>query len=302
MTAVDSMARCLEDLWKTTSITPNTEWTMEANPSSIDYESLKAYRDLGINRISMGVQAMRPDLLTMLGRVHSREAVLQALENVFKAGFKNVSVDLLCGVPGQSEGDLTEALKLLTDFPITHLSCYLLTLAPHHKMFPLLPNEDIQLEHLLFIHNWMTQQGFEHYEISNFAKPQSKARHNLRYWQGSSYLGLGPSAHSYDAKAQQRWKNVSSLHKYSSLLELGESTIEWTETLTPEQLNLEKWMLSLRLNEGFPESWLTASTQKARASTLQTTGLLEPHPDKLNYLRLTSRGFALSDHVIRALA
>ena len=83
MTAVDSMARCLEDLWKTTRITAATEWTMEANPSSIDYESLKAYRNLGINRVSMGVQALKPDLLTLLGRVHSREAVFQALENVF---------------------------------------------------------------------------------------------------------------------------------------------------------------------------------------------------------------------------
>ncbi|MEO5971711.1 MAG: radical SAM family heme chaperone HemW [Bdellovibrionia bacterium] len=302
MTAVDSMARCLEDLWKNTSITSATEWTMEANPSSIDYESLKAYRGLGINRVSMGVQAMRPDLLTMLGRVHSREAVLKALENVFKAGFDNVSVDLLCGVPGQTEADLTEALKILTDFPVTHLSCYLLTLAPHHKMFSSLPNEDIQLEHLLFIHNWMTEQGFEHYEISNFAKPDKKARHNLHYWQGGSYLGFGPSAHSYNAQTQQRWKNVSSLHKYSSLLEQGESTIEWTETLTPEQLELEKWMLSLRLNEGFPESWLTTSIQKNRVSTLKSTGLLEMHPGKPNHLRLTSRGFALSDHVIRALA
>jgi oxygen-independent coproporphyrinogen-3 oxidase len=302
MTAVDSMARCLEDLWKVTRIHPSTEWTMEANPSSIDYESLAAYRGLGINRVSMGVQAMRPDLLTLLGRVHSREAVLKALDAVFKAGFDNVSVDLLCGVPGQSEADLDQALKILSDFPITHLSCYLLTLAPHHKMFPLLPSEDVQLEHLLFIDQWMTERGFEHYEISNFAKPGKKARHNLRYWQGSSYLGLGPSAHSYDAQIQKRWKNVSSLHKYSNLLDQGESTIEWTETLTPEQLDLEKWMLSLRLSEGFPESWLTTSVQKNRVSTLRTTGLLELHPNKLNHLRLTSRGFALSDHVIRALA
>jgi oxygen-independent coproporphyrinogen-3 oxidase len=250
----------------------------------------------------MGVQAMRPDLLTLLGRVHSHDEVLVALENVFKAGFENVSVDLLCGVPGQSESDLEAALKTLTSYPITHLSIYLLTLAPHHKMYKLLPNDDTQLKHLLFIHDWMTQHGFEHYEISNFAKPGKKARHNLNYWQGSSYLGLGPSAHSFDAQAGRRWKNVSSLHKYASLLEQGKSPVDSTETLSASQVNLEKWMLSLRLDEGFPETWLDSSARKAQSSSLRATGLLEPHPNLEGRLRLTSKGFALSDHVIRALA
>ncbi|CAM6054748.1 unnamed protein product [Sphagnum tenellum] len=302
MTSVDSMARCVEDLRKRIEVTSQTEWTMEANPSSIDLESLKSYRMLGVNRISMGVQAMRPDLLTLLGRVHSREAVFEALENVFQAGLTNVSVDLLCGVPGQSTEDLKEALKLLTDFPITHLSCYLLTLPAHHQMYRRLPGEETQLEHLLLIHDWMTQKGFEHYEISNFAKPGKQARHNLHYWQGSSYLGLGPSAHSYRAETQERWKNVSSLHKYSKLLETGESPIEWTEKLTPRQLELEKWMLSLRLNEGFPTDWLASAYQRAQASSLQTLGLLEVHPRQRDRLRLTPKGFALSDQVIQALA
>ena len=168
-----------------TSITPQTEWTMEANPSSITPESFKAFRAFGINRISMGVQALNPDFLKILGRVHSREQALVALETVFDAGFQNVSVDLLCGVPGQTESDLNEALNTLTQFPITHLSCYLLTLPKHHSMAPSLPNEDIQLSHLLFIHDWLTQNGFEHYEISNFAKNGKRALHNLNYWNRS---------------------------------------------------------------------------------------------------------------------
>ncbi len=302
MTSYDSMARAIEPLWKTTQIDSRTEWTLEANPSSIHLETFRLYRAYGINRISMGIQALRSDLLQSLGRVHSRETALQALENVFSAGFNNVSVDLLCGAPEQSEYDLEEAMKILTQFPITHLSCYLLTLPPHHKMYSQLPKEEVQLAHLLFIHRWMTDHGFEHYEISNFARPGKKARHNLKYWQGESYLGLGPSAHSYNAKSCQRWKNISSLHKYAHLLEKGESIIEWTETLNLDQLELEKWMLALRLNDGFPIDWLKTPAQKAKAYALELEGLLEKHPEISERKRLTPTGFALSDQVIRALA
>ena len=118
----------------------------------------------------MGVQAMQSEFLKTLGRAHSREQAIKALEIVFEAGFDNVSVDLLCGVPGQTQMHLEESLNALTQFPITHLSCYLLTLPPHHRMYSALPNEDIQLSHLLFVHDWLTRAGFEHYEISNCAE------------------------------------------------------------------------------------------------------------------------------------
>lgn len=303
MTAFESMARAIEPLWKNTKITRDTEWTMEANPSSVSLESLKNFRSLGVNRISMGMQALRPDLLLKLGRVHSREEGLTALATLFEAGFENVSVDLLCGVPGQEIEDLEQAMTALCKFPIQHLSCYLLTLPPHHAMAKDLPHEDVQLSHLLFIDEWMTSNGFEHYEISNFAKNGRKSKHNLRYWQGHSYLGLGPSAHSYNPKSQERWKNVSSLHKYASiLLEENRLPIEGVEKLTAEQLHLEKWMLALRLSEGFPVEWLASSEQKARAKALENKGLLETHPHLSARKRLTPRGFALSDQVIASLA
>jgi oxygen-independent coproporphyrinogen-3 oxidase len=298
MTPPASMERALAPLWKTTRVTPDTEWTMEANPSSIELEKMRAYRALGVNRVSMGVQATREELLTALGRVHSREAALRALDAVFEAGFDNVSVDLLCGVPNQTLGDLESALAELTRFPITHLSCYLLTLPKTHRMFRDLPNEDTQLEHLLLIDRWMTEQGFEHYEISNFAKPGKQARHNLKYWKGASYLGLGPSAHSFDASTQRRWKNVSSLHRYAS----SQDIIEWEETLTGEQQELEKWMLALRLAEGFPESWLDTPERKSKLLIFNDKKLIERHPSEPSQLRLTARGFALSDQVIASLA
>lgn len=302
MTPPDSMKRALEPLWRKTRITSSTEWTMEANPSSIERDRMREYRALGVNRVSMGVQAMRPDLLEKLGRVHSREKAIEALHAVFDAGFENVSTDLLCGVPGQGLADLEEALRTLTSFPITHLSIYLLTLPRHHRMYAQLPDEDTQLEHLLFIDRWMTAQGFEHYEISNFARPGKQARHNLRYWKGESYLGLGPSAHSYESASFKRWKNFSSLHKYASELLGGKPVVEWSETLTPEQHQLEKWMLALRLAEGFPESWLLTLERRTKADTLQRAGLIERHPLRPATLRLTARGFALSDQVIAAFA
>jgi oxygen-independent coproporphyrinogen-3 oxidase len=302
MTAPDRMARALEPLWERTRLSPTGEWTMEANPSSITLDGMKAYRALGVNRVSMGVQAFRDDHLKLLGRVHDREGAFRALDSVFDAGFDNVSVDLLCGIPGQSLGDLEDALRTFTSFPIAHLSCYLLTLPPHHKMFKQLPDEETQLEHLLLIDRWMVEQGFEHYEISNFARPGRRARHNLVYWQGGSYLGLGPSAHSFDAPTARRWKNVSSLHRYAETLSKNEPPVEWEERLSPEQRRLEEWILALRLSEGFPKSWLDDKAKQTRAEALQQEGLLIAHPTQSGRLRLTPRGFALSDQIIATLA
>jgi oxygen-independent coproporphyrinogen-3 oxidase len=302
MTPPESMRKALAPLELEKRIHAGTEWTMEANPSSVDRETLRAYRALGLNRISMGVQALRPDLLVSLGRVHSREAAFQALDAIFEAGFTNVSVDLLCGVPNQSVADVERAMDELTRYPITHLSCYLLTLPKTHRMFRDLPNEVEQLAHLLAIDRYMTGKGFEHYEISNFAKPGFRARHNLAYWTGSSYLALGPSAHGYDAAKGERWKNVSALHKYATVLAKGESPIEWRETLTPEQREMEKWLLALRLSEGFDRAWLNSELRRKKAEAFVKEGLLEAHPAQETRLRLTPRGFALSDQIISAFA
>jgi oxygen-independent coproporphyrinogen-3 oxidase len=301
MTPATTMTRALAPLWERTKLAPDYEWTMEANPSSVSLDSLREYRALGVNRISMGVQALRDDLLKDLGRVHSREAALRALDAIFEAGFTNVSVDLLCGVSGQSERDLEEAMQTLASYPITHLSCYLLTLAPHHPMFKRLPPEDEQLKHLALIDSVMTARGFVHYEISNFCKPGLPARHNLVYWKGGSYLGLGPSAHSYDAEDSKRWKNFSSLHRYGETLARGELPVEWEESLSLEQREIEKWMLALRLDEGFPEHWLTSERQKTKAHALVQAGMMEPHPERPGLLRLNARGFPLSDQIVKEL-
>lgn len=301
MTDPDSMARAIEPLELSRRVHAGTEWTMEANPSSVDRERLIEYRKLGVNRISMGVQSLNDERLVALGRVHGESQALDALETLFSAGFKNVSVDLLCGVPDQSDDELETAMKRLLSFPITHLSCYLLTLVKGHAMYKKLPNEETQLRHLLLIDQVMKEHGFEHYEISNFCKLGFEAKHNLAYWKRHGYLGLGPSAHSYDADSKKRWKNTSNLSRYAEVLEQNESPIEWIEDLTDEQLEIEQWMLALRLSEGVPEAWLTSSNQRQKAAIYRREGLIETHPDDPARLRLTARGFALSESIMSGL-
>lgn len=305
MTRPDAMARAMAPLLEARGLAPGYEWTMEANPSSVTRANLEQYRRLGVNRVSMGVQALHDELLARLGRVHSRERALAALAEIFAAGIANVSVDLLCGVPGQTLTELERALAQLTRFPITHLSCYLLTLPKSHRMHRELPGEEEQLRHLLLIHDWMTSHGFRHYEISNFARAGEggrdlRARHNLAYWQGQSVLACGPSGHSHDAGARKRWKNVSSLHAYArALLDERRLPVEWEESLGEEQLGIERWMLALRLDEGFPAAWLDTDRRRRVSAEYARAGFLETHPVESDRLRLTARGFAVSDQLVR---
>ncbi len=304
MTPPESMERIFSELFRFTSLGREYEWSMEANPSSITLDRFKAYRSLGINRISMGVQSLRSDHLLKLGRVHDENEALRALESVFESGFTNVSTDLLCGVPGQTLDDLDAHIRGLTAFPLTHLSIYLLTLTPGHPMYRDLPEEEEQLRHLEFIHEKMTGLGFEHYEISNFAKPGHRARHNLVYWSGGSYLGLGPSAHSFARNERTRFRNPNSLHRWSTpLLSTPPGLpVEEREELTPEQLDLEKWMLAIRLEEGFPGEWIDSDSRRNKVEMLVREGLLEPHPGRRDRIRATPRGFALSDALVRELS
>lgn len=168
-------------------------------------------------------------------------------------------------------------------------------------MYSELPGEDTQLEHLLLVDQTLRGLGFEHYEVSNFARPGRRAQHNLVYWKGSSYLGVGPSAHSFIAEENIRWKNVSSIEAYAKKIQLEEKPIEWSETLTQDQQRLERWLLAIRLNDGFPSTWLTSDLQKLRHKQLLEQGLLEHHPEQMGMLRLTPRGFALSDQILATL-
>lgn len=294
----------LEDLFKKISLAPNAEVTIEANPSSITLEKAKAWRSFGINRVSMGVQALDDARLEWLGRVHSKTAAFEALEALMEAGFQNFSIDYILGVPGQSVATIEQELSLvLGRYPgLKHMSAYLLTLKPSNPKFKELPHEDEQLAHLRAASAVLQAHGFEHYEVSNFAKPGFTSRHNQNYWSGNGYLGIGPSGHSYAKGATQRFKNWASLEKYRSLVGDKVRPVELDETLTLEQERIENILLQLRRKEGLnlrqhEQRFGQDLAQKYRSllETWAQKGYCKLTPDTLS---LTPEGFYVSDQII----
>jgi oxygen-independent coproporphyrinogen-3 oxidase len=278
----------------------DSEITLEANPDDITSEKLRLFRDLGINRLSLGVQSFDEAELRFLGRRHTAGQTLAAIDLIRAAGFTNLGLDLMYGLPGQTTAAWLKTLEMALSLAPEHLSCYQLTItagetpAPHETLAlrtPMarraargeisLPDEETQREFFLLTANFLTARGYLHYEISNFARPGTQAgslchylcRHNLKYWTRTPYLGLGPAAHSFDGR--RRWWNFSSVEKYCLSLNAGEAPVAEAETLTPEQIRLETLALGFRTREGV--SLATIREQPgadARLATLTQAGLV----------------------------
>lgn len=290
-------------LFNQLSVPPESEVTIEANPSSITLEKAKAWKQLGVNRVSIGVQALNDSRLKWLGRAHDVWGVYEALTQLFEAGFRRVSIDYIVGVPGQTTTDIENELGgTLKRFPhIQHVSAYLLTLKQSNSKFSQLPRDDEQLKHLRSVSGVLADQGFEQYEISNFSRPGQRALHNENYWLGGGYLGVGPSAHSYWPELKRRTKNWASLGKYADLIELQRAPVEWEETLSEEQERLEYLMLRLRRADG-----IDLTSYKSRFGR----DLVRENEARINLwiskglcrlgarLQLTSDGFFLSDQIL----
>ncbi len=297
----------LEKLFLKIQLEKKSETTAEVNPSSVDLRSAQSWCKLGINRISMGVQALDDKRLGWLGRVHNKKEVFCALENIFMAGFENVSVDYIVGVPEQTTDIIQKELKeLFSCFPeIMHVSAYLLTLKHSNPKYGSLLGEEEQLAQLLAVCDALRGYGFEHYEISNFAKSNKQALHNLNYWNAGSYLGIGPSAHSYWLEEKKRTKNWASLEKYQDLVLNQTPPIEWDETLTAEQECIEYLMLKLRrksglnileFNEKFGKDFYRQNLALLRE--LESHGLAFFNEEAFS---LTSKGFFASDEIFPRL-
>jgi oxygen-independent coproporphyrinogen-3 oxidase len=240
----------LEDLRKYFILEENREITLEANPDDLDPGILREYRTIGINRLSIGVQSFFDDDLYYLNRIHSgqcaEESVLQAKE----AGFSNISLDLIYGIPTLTAEKWQKNLEKAFSLEVPHISTYSLTVEPKTALDLLIrkkklpgPGEEQILEHFRILLRMMKEQEFEHYEISNFCKNGFYSRHNSMYWQGGPYLGLGPSAHSYNGTSRQ-W-NISNLVQYIDQINRNEPFFE-SEELTPVQQYNEYVMVSLR--------------------------------------------------------
>jgi oxygen-independent coproporphyrinogen-3 oxidase len=282
------------------NVDPDAEITLEVNPDDISEERLKEWRDAGINRLSIGVQSFFEDELRWMNRAHTAK---QALEQVKKAReyFNNITIDLIYGGPGLSDDQWHQDLEQAKALNIPHLSCYALTVEPQTPLNKMIRtgkvpdvDPDKQSRHFLYLMQWAKENGYEHYEISNFARPGYRSRHNSAYWQGKSYIGLGPSAHSFDGKS--RWWNIANNQAYIRSLQEGIIPFEKEELTGVQQLN-ERIMIALRTADGLDLSNIP-SLEK-----IQLLKAAQRHIDaghlvaQENNLRLTDEGRLLADGI-----
>jgi oxygen-independent coproporphyrinogen-3 oxidase len=259
------IARVLENAFHTFSIAANAEITIEVNPGTVTQNQLKAYQQAGIQRINIGAQSFNPKILAFLKRIHSVDQAIRAVQHARDAGFKNLGIDLIYGVPGQDKRVWLQDLKTAIAFSPEHLSCYSLS---YEKGTPLehdlrnnrfKPLTDEMTANLFeMTHACLGDAGYEHYEISNFARkddaaatPETKdfrSKHNLKYWALAPYIGLGPAAHSYIGQIRS-W-NYADVNRYIACLNEGKLPLQGKEVLTKKQMMMEAIYLGLRTPEG----------------------------------------------------
>jgi len=238
------------------SIAKNVEITLEANPDDINPTILKTWSSLGINRLSLGVQSFSDEELIWMNRAHNSNQSIESIKQIIDAGFDNFSVDLIFGSPFLSNETLEKSIEILSNLHVPHISCYALTVeektALHHsikkKKSPEIKSEK-QAEQFLICSEKLTQFGYEHYEISNYARPGKRSKHNSSYWKGMPYYGFGPSAHGFNGKNIRKW-NISDNILYNQRILNNENCFE-VETLTETQLINEFIMTSIRTTAGF---------------------------------------------------
>lgn len=245
----------LEGVSRYFCLAPDAEITLEANPETLTQQSLAAYREAGINRLSMGVQTLTPELLPLIGRRHTAEEALTAIGWAQAAGFSNVSCDLIYGIPGQTLASWQHDLHTLTARGLSHLSLYCLEIYDDTPLGRAVASgvvrpldEDMTADMYDFARDYLPGQGLQQYEISNFAKPGWECRHNINYWRNGEYLGLGPAACSYWQGAREC--NAADLAAYSQLIALGQRPIGSSERLDERGAAAETVILGLRLNAG----------------------------------------------------
>jgi putative oxygen-independent coproporphyrinogen III oxidase len=285
------------------------EYTFEANPGDLTEDKLKALYEGGVNRLSFGVQSFNNELLQRIGRTHKAEDVFSSIEAAKKIGFNNISVDLIYSLPGQTLEDFKDTLKTAFSLDIQHYSGYSLIIEPKTVFYNLMrkgklptPGEDVEASMYGVLMEEMTSHGFQQYEISNFAKPGFKSRHNLTYWNNEQYFGFGAGSHGYIAG--NRYSNYGPLKKYMQPLEQGEFPIMHEQKVSLVEQMEEELFLGLRKNQGVS---LTSFEKKYNNTVLQLfekeiKGLLDRGLIKIQgeYLKLTDKGRFLGNEVFQS--
>jgi oxygen-independent coproporphyrinogen-3 oxidase len=301
----EQLLAIIQALRKLYDVAADAEITLEANPDDINLPMLNSWKQAGINRLSIGVQSFSETDLQWMNRAHNAAQSLEAIRLAREQGFSNLTIDLIYGLPGLSDEQWKQNVATAIGLGINHLSCYALTVEPktalekliaQHKMSDV--DADQQARQFGLLTEWLTAAGYEHYEISNFAKPGFRSRHNSSYWQGKHYLGLGPSAHSFNGHSRQ-W-NIANNAVYIGHIQAGTDAFEM-EILTDSQRLNEYIMTSLRTVEGISfekidESWGYAKTEavRRRAEKHMERGHVELSG---NQLQLTASGKFLADGI-----
>lgn len=226
------------------------EVTIESNPEGLDPCKLKLLKENGVSRISLGVQSLNDRYLKYLGRNHDAQSARQAFENIRQAGFDNVSVDLMFGFPNQTFEELNQDVDAVIRLNSDHLSLYALTIEEHSRFFAqkIKLNNDEQAHSYAFICEKLEQNGFRQYEVSNFACPRKESQHNMHYWRGGEYVGLGIGAHSFIGD-RRSW-NVARLNDYLQRMQRDASVEDGCEILTAYDRMMEALLFGLRMNDG----------------------------------------------------
>ena len=293
------LAGILEALRARFTLGGDAEITVEANPESVSRAKLEGYRRAGLNRLSLGVQALDDGLLPRLGRLHSARDARAAFEAAREAGLTNVSLDLMYGLPDLDLAGWERAIDAVLAWHPDHLSAYGLTLDAGSLWGVTgvagLPEEDTVVAQYWALARAAAARGFEHYEISNYARPGWRSRHNQNYWRRGEYLAAGPGACGFVGDV--RYGNVKPVPRYSQALERGALPGDFAERLTPRQELGERLILGLRTSDGIPAGWLHErlagdDALGARVAGWREGGLLAEADGRL---ALTEAGFLLSD-------
>jgi len=302
----EQMATVLDRIRVRFRLEPGAEVTVECNPDDVTAARLAGYRRAGVTRISLGVQSLDDGILPRLDRRHSAAQAGAAFRAAREAGFDNISVDLIYGLPALDLDTWTHTVRDVLAWRPDHLSAYALTLDEgslwHAAGVSGLPEEETVTAQYWALARLAGEAGFEHYEVSNYARPGSRSRHNQRYWRGEEYLALGPGACGF--LGHVRYGNVKPVERYCTLVEGGSLPLQSHEVLTPRQALAERLILGLRTSDGIPAERLAerCALERGRLPSVldawRARGLLT---ERHGRVRLTEAGFLLSDALFTEL-
>ena len=304
----DRIAEIFDVLKLNGNVRGDSEVTVECNPDSISPNALKLLREEGVNRISLGVQCADNDLLKMIGRRHTFQQAVKAFEDARNAGFSNISIDLMYGLPTQTKNDWANTLARAIELHPEHISCYGLKLeqgTPMHRAYinsPALPSDDDQADMYSFAADYLADYGYHQYEISNFCAPGFASHHNLKYWNLDDYMGFGPGAHS--CIGNLRYSYVKDLKKYISGVERGDSLVDEYEHIDAMEKASEYLMLSMRTARGISENDYRTICQSDFAPIQKALEVFESKEWAVrngNRWHFTVPGYLLSNQLISIL-